>query len=74
MAEVKIGGKYLWKPWCMKDGKHVPMDDDEDYGKTVTIVDIPSPLYPMVVRVMTKDGHDRFGREDDLEEIPHGKE
>lgn len=38
MTEVKVGGKYLWKPWCMQDGKRVPRDDDEDYGKVVTIV------------------------------------
>lgn len=69
MTEVKIGGKYLWQPWCMKGGKRVPRDDDEDYGKVVTIVDIPSPLYPMLVRAVTKDGHDRFGREDDLKEL-----
>ena len=73
MTEVKIGGKYLWKPWCMKDGKHVPMDDDEDYGKVVTVI-AASPIYPRVVRAQTADGHVRFGRDDDLEEIPHAKE
>lgn len=68
MADVKIGGKYLWKPWCMKDGKRVPMDDDEDYGKVVTVL-ASSPIYPMAVRAQTADGRVRFGRIDDLEEL-----
>lgn len=73
MTEVKVGGKYLWKPWRMQDGKRVPRDDDEDYGKTVTVL-ASSPIYPMVVRAQTADGRVRFGRVDELEELLHGEE
>ena len=69
MAEVKIGGKYLWKPWCMKDGKRVPMDDDEDYGKTVTVLGTDIH-YPAVAQVEVVQSHaTRFGRVDELEEM-----
>ena len=70
--EIKIGGKYFWKPWCMVHEQRQPYVD-EDYGKVVTVI-ATSPIYPRVVRAQTADGHVRFGRDDDLEEIPHGKE
>ena len=74
MTEVKIGGKYLWKPWCMKDGKRVPMDDDEDYGKTVTVLGTDIH-YPTVAQVEVVQSHAiRFGRTDELEAIPDAKE
>ena len=72
MAEVKIGGKYLWKQWCTVHEQRQPYVD-EDYGKVVTVI-AASPIYPRVVRAQTADGHVRFGRDDDLEEIPHAKE